>query len=463
MPDKFDLMRVASRVRVGRLVTKSVSQRRCHSVAKRHGDIDAKLVDLGLTLSDLMKNQAACCGPRATLWICLAGNDMSEARNPRYHSLDAWRGLACLIVVIFHANIYAVTPELVETIRNSESVSVADYMLLMTTRFWYGVPLFFVISGYCISASVDRHQQRAGSVRSYFLRRFRRIFPTLWVFMAVALPLTAVVGVAAPFLLNDEVQGFWAPWWFSGWQWLGSLTLTESWRYHLTGDARGYLFGHLWTLCYEEQFYAIAGLCLFLAPKHFTKSIAAITAIVAAMTVFFPSYPATHGFFFDGLWLQFAAGVGVYHVLNYGTGRSAIALVALLTAAAVHQYFKMPHWALDHTLHESNVVAFLFAIVLIGLHRFDRAIADSPLVAPLTTCGLACYSIYLVHAPLVKGLSHACYLLGYVSGTATLMVTIPSCLVVSIVLGKMFHRMVEQRFLNHFVAPMPKVGNPAAA
>lgn len=109
--------------------------------------------------------------------------------------------------------------------------------------------------------------------------------------------------------------------------------------------------------------------------KHFTKSIATITLIVAAITVMFPSNPTTHGLFFDSLWLQFAAGVGVYQTLNYGTGRIAVALVALLTAAAVHQYFQMPHWEIDHTLHESNVVACLFAIVLIGLHRFDKAVA----------------------------------------------------------------------------------------
>lgn len=388
---------------------------------------------------------------------------MTEARNPRYHSLDAWRGLACLMVVIFHANIYVVTPELVETIRSGESVAASDYLLLMTARFWYGVPLFFVISGYCISASVDRHQQRAGSVRSYFLRRFRRIFPTLWVFLAVAIPLTAILGIVTPLLMNDEVHGFWAPWWFSGWQWLGSLTLTESWRHHLVGDGKGFLFGHLWTLCYEEQFYAIAGCCLFLAPKHFTKSIAAITAVVAVLTIVAPSHPATRGFFFDGLWLQFAAGVGVYRVLNFGTGRSAIALVGLLTAAAIHQYFAMPSGELDHTLHESNVVAFLFAVLLIGLHRFDRVIADSSLAAPLTTCGLACYSIYLVHAPLVKGLSHALYQTGLTSGPATLMVTMPCCLIVSVVLGKMFHRIVEQRFLNPAAVSLPKIGQPAAA
>ena len=141
--------------------------------------------------------------------------------------------------------------------------------------------------------------------------------------------------------------------------------------------------------------------CLFLVPKHFTKSIAVITVIVAAITVMFPSNPTTHGFFFDGLWLQFAAGVGVYQALNYETDRSEIALVVLLTASAVHQYFQMLHWEIDHTLRESNVDAFLFAIVLIGLQRFGKAFAQSAIVAPLTSCGLDCYSIYLVHAPLV--------------------------------------------------------------
>jgi len=90
------------------------------------------------------------------------------------------------------------------------------------------VPLFFVISGCCISASVDQHQQRVGTVRAYFLRRFRRIFPTLWVFLAIAIPLMAFIAMVAPLLMNDDVHGFCAPWWFSSWQWSGSLTLTES-------------------------------------------------------------------------------------------------------------------------------------------------------------------------------------------------------------------------------------------
>jgi hypothetical protein len=65
----------------------------------------------------------------------------------------------------------------VEAVRTGATSSVCDYLLFLTTRFWYGVPLFFVISGYCISASVDRHRQRASSVKTYLSATFPTHLP----------------------------------------------------------------------------------------------------------------------------------------------------------------------------------------------------------------------------------------------------------------------------------------------
>ena len=51
---------------------------------------------------------------------------------------------------------------------------------------WAGVPIFFVISGYCISATADSARRKGLPARTYFWRRFRRIFPPYWIFLMAA-------------------------------------------------------------------------------------------------------------------------------------------------------------------------------------------------------------------------------------------------------------------------------------
>ena len=34
-------------------------------------------------------------------------------RSPRYHTLDLWRGVACLMVVVSHSTLYATDPSVV--------------------------------------------------------------------------------------------------------------------------------------------------------------------------------------------------------------------------------------------------------------------------------------------------------------------------------------------------------------
>src|ERR1041385_8984713 len=98
-------------------------------------------------------------------------------RSPRYYSLDMWRGIACLMIVVFHATFYA-----------REAVhptgGLPDKFLGLAGKLFIGVPLFFVISGYCISAAADSARRRQNTVPSYFRRRFRRIYPPFWAAVA---------------------------------------------------------------------------------------------------------------------------------------------------------------------------------------------------------------------------------------------------------------------------------------
>ena len=91
----------------------------------------------------------------------------------------------------------------------------------------------------------------------------------------------AVDCVVFPRLLSQDGT-FFRPWWLSGWQWLGNVSLTEIWRHHVAGGNKALYLGHAWTLCYEEQFYVVVGLLLLVAPRRFFAGAVAVTALTLA-------------------------------------------------------------------------------------------------------------------------------------------------------------------------------------
>jgi peptidoglycan/LPS O-acetylase OafA/YrhL len=145
------------------------------------------------------------------------------------------------------------------------------------------------------------------------------------------------------------------------------------------------------------------------------------------------------GFFFDGNWLTFAAGILVYYTTNYGRRPQRQAAVLLLIAAALLSGY-LPV--------RGSAVAFSFAAALVVLKPFDRSFTSYAATRPLTFCGQMCYSLYLVHQLLVRAVSAGLARGGVESGPATLIVTVPLCVLASVSVGWLFHRLVERRFLN---------------
>jgi peptidoglycan/LPS O-acetylase OafA/YrhL len=194
---------------------------------------------------------------------------MPQAGTPkpsaRYDSLDAWRGIACLLVVVFHV-FYATWFEAGN--QSSQAYrSFSGLLVLLASKFSYGVTLFFVISGYCISATVDASARRQTPIADYFRRRVRRIFPPFWVFIvltALGIALVHALGDGRLFweVPADGVTVLGPPSALTAGQWLRNLTLTEIWLARLFGEGPHFLegTGHAWTLAYEEQFYAVCGL-----------------------------------------------------------------------------------------------------------------------------------------------------------------------------------------------------------
>jgi peptidoglycan/LPS O-acetylase OafA/YrhL len=363
-----------------------------------------------------------------------SGSPFSLPRCPRYLSLDMWRGIACLFVILYHS-----------VLVYSEGGRQADSAVVSTIIGFFhelniGVVLFFVISGYCIAAASDSARRHGSAVRRYFLRRFRRIYPPLWIVTAMAIVFFVAVDVIiSPGLLSSSPWPQLRPWWYSPSQWFGNVTLTETWRHYFWGVNRGHFPGQAWTLCYEEQFYAVTG-ALLLVPRFLFRGAVAVTALtVVAMAASRVWQFPIEGFFFDGNWLIFAAGVLVYYHINYcSQGQRRLSYAILGTALLLAVWLNLP----------AGVPAFGFAIMLAVLHRHDVAIASSALTRPLLWCGQMCYSLYLVHQLIVKAVSQSLYAAGIDSGLATLMITVPASVLASVAAGQIFYRLVERRFLN---------------
>jgi peptidoglycan/LPS O-acetylase OafA/YrhL len=363
----------------------------------------------------------------------------------RYYSLDFWRGLACLMVVAFHSEMYF-----------AASASVPFRWRIANAAFermWIGVPMFFVISGYCISATADTERRGQAGLSDYFKRRFRRIFPPYW----AALGLALLIYATFPALLSSAkpgISGFVPPTMLSFLDWIGNATLTQTWlstfsrKVYSSWDAKStwVLLGPAWTLCYEEQFYALTGL-LLLIPKWFFFGAAGITAI----TIFSNHWSlGPTGLFLDGKWLEFAAGMGVYYALNHGPSRSRAVIGLLLAAAALW-------WSRDfaellspapNEIRQSYVIAYAFACMLIVAKRWDIPFSRSSLAGPVASCGIRCYSIYLVHWPVVKLLMSWADAYGLTGPRITFFGVIPICIASSLGVGWIFYAFVERRFLN---------------
>jgi peptidoglycan/LPS O-acetylase OafA/YrhL len=159
---------------------------------------------------------------------------------------------------------------------------------------------------------------------------------------------------------------------------------------------------------------------------------------------------STLGLFLDGRWLMFAAGVLVYYALNYAPERFAVwfgvplGLGVLFAVAA-------PEHLLSDRINEPNqsyFTAFAFALALLGLHRWDGKLARARLLRPLVFCGEMCYSLYLIHWPVVTIVSWGVNHLGLRNPLAILAVGLSGCLAVALSVARVFHQWIERRFWN---------------
>jgi peptidoglycan/LPS O-acetylase OafA/YrhL len=349
--------------------------------------------------------------------------------------------VACLLVVVFHSFFYVARPD----------SGVGNILVRAVGLFWVGVPLFFVISGYCIAASVDSHRRSDKTIGDYFVRRFRRIFPPYWIVLAATV---VVIALSDQFgglvIFSDTNHGFPLPSSVGFEQWLGNATLIEQWRPRVGVDVGRWVLGQAWSLSYEEQFYAVMGAVLLVARRQMFAAAFAITfASVVVRHAALAAGVSIEGFFFDGYWPMFAWGILVYWQVNYGSRDTLWTSFALLGLGLLY-CLRDSSGVVDLMRHprtdQSVFLGTLCAVMLLAVHPFDIFVSRARWAQPIAYCGRRCYSLYLVHYPITKAISHVMSKAGYATPLPTALVTAPLGVACSLLVASIFYTHVERPF-----------------
>lgn len=284
-------------------------------------------------------------------------------KHNRFKELDALRGIAAIMVVLFHFTMDR--PE-----RN------LGFKFGVT-----GVDLFFIISGFVIYMSLTKVK----SSLEFVINRISRLYPTYWVCVTVTFILICIkVYLFKSLVLHPP----------SLWDYLANMTMFQ---YYLGAND---LDGPYWTMIIEMIFY-IGVLILF--KFHLLKYInilgITISLGVAGLTVFFHDHAFAHQIFKAIPLLSFVplffAGIIFYNIYEYKDkliARYAMLLMCLFCQISLYHYGGTSWWYLSQAEYAVMLTIYFLLFVLFVNGKLKFVVNKITLFL-----GKLSFPLYLVH------------------------------------------------------------------
>ena len=291
--------------------------------------------------------------------------------------------------------------------RDIDGLRAVAVLLVLAAHFrthfsggYIGVDVFFVISGYLISAAILKEMADGTfSIANFYERRVRRIFPALIVM------LLGTTAMAWRYLFPVELTAF-------ARSLLAAIfSVSNFWFWHQAGyfsapSALNPLL-HTWSLAVEEQFYLFFPIFLVairrVAPRRLKRSILFVAAATFALSVFYVRHDASAAFFFSPLraWELLVGTIVSQRYLPAvrsanGRNLASFAGIALIFFPALRYTAETPFpgWA---ALPPSLGAALIIAGGETGTSLIGRLLS----LRPIAFVGLMSYSLYLWHWPVL--------------------------------------------------------------
>jgi peptidoglycan/LPS O-acetylase OafA/YrhL len=316
-----------------------------------------------------------------------------ERRRPHLAALDGLRGLAVVAVLLFHAG--------------------------KLQGGFLGVDLFFALSGFLITSLLLAEVDARGRIDlfAFWGRRLRRLLPAVLLLLVVVTVVTTIVA-SVPERAATLSDGPWAQAYIANW--------------HAVAGHHDYwasfelprMFGHLWSLAIEEQFYLVWPLLVtFIAwrSRHVHRVVAIVCVIASLLSLaqmirlFDPSDPTRVYIGTDTrasslLLGAMLAAAPLRSAAIWFTSRlaGAYSVVASAIAVAIGLFWVLVNgpsspWIFRGGLFVHSLLAGL--LVAGCAARPDAAVTRWIGWAPLRITGALSYSLYLWHWPMYALLS----------------------------------------------------------
>ncbi|MCS0501121.1 acyltransferase family protein [Ancylobacter mangrovi] len=325
----------------------------------------------------------------------------SSAVTDRFDALDAWRGLAAIMVLIYHF-IYIVKLDFI-------------YSRFVTNAYLF-VDFFFVLSGFVVCHA---YRDRMGSARQaggFLLRRIGRLWPLhLTVLFALMLGVMAVnLGGRLPDSLMIEAGT-------GGYSMQGLLlnaALLNSMGFY--GVAWN---GPAWSIGAEFYTYVLFAAVLLAAGSRRLLPVALALSLASTVTLLIvaPAYMnSTADYGFLRCIAGFFAGVGAYHLHERMRGRALPAATVLEIAAVLLAglFIVAAGMGPDSASPLSVAAPAVFALAILVFARQGGLASRLLTTRPFRALGAWSYSIYLIHMPLLILLGFGLWLYGDVTGAS---------------------------------------------
>lgn len=303
-------------------------------------------------------------------------------------SIDIARALAAFSVLLYHYNVGEIL---------HKKSGFALFELISAPGALYAVPLFFVVSGFCIhnpnvSNTNGENQIKPVKFRKYIITRFFRIYPPYIISIAVSIFVIFMSGKVVN--LHDLFMHIFMLQAYSD-EFFNSINLV------------------LWTISIEFTFYIMYPIWLNIRIKYGLKVAIAVGLAIQLIAVLFDIYwlyPYSYStLWFPALtwsaWLFGALLVEIYRNYHFvlrsttwwvvGLGVYILYIVES-NASTMYPAFKIVNIPLR---------AYLSGWALSGLLMLENFIAHKStkfsIFYALRIIGLSSYSIYLLHEPLI--------------------------------------------------------------